>query len=109
MEEDIKILENFTQYNKFYKEEDGKLTITIDLDLKTELDKALENLIKAYKKQQAEIEDCKKCILRDDIHNYIEEIEKQDKIIELMAEQLTTPIHSKEWVIDYYKKEIEKC
>lgn len=108
MEKDIKILENFTQYNKFYKEENGKLTITIDLDVKTTLDKAIENLIKAYKKQQAEIEDCKKCILRDDIHNYIEEIEKQDKIIDLMAEQLTTPVHSKEWVIDFYKREIEK-
>ena len=33
-------------------------------------------------------------------------IEKQDKIINEMAEQLTTPLHSKEWIIDYYKKEI---
>lgn len=35
-------------------------------------------------------------------------IEKRDKVINLMAEQLTTPVHSKEWVIDYYKREIEK-
>ena len=28
----------------------------------------------------------------------------KDKIIDLMAEQLTTPIHSKEWVKEYYKK-----
>lgn len=33
---------------------------------------------------------------------------KKDMIINLMAEQLTTPVHSKEWVIDYYKKEGEK-
>ena len=35
-------------------------------------------------------------------------IEKRDKVINLMAEQLTTPVHSKEGVIDYYKREIEK-
>ena len=29
---------------------------------------------------------------------------EKDKIIDLMAEQLTTPIHSKEWVKEYYKK-----
>lgn len=45
MEEDIKILKNFIQYNKFYKEENGQLTITIDLDVKTELDTAITNLI----------------------------------------------------------------
>lgn len=38
----------------------------------------------------------------------IEEIKKKDKIINLMAEQLTTDIHSKEWVIDYYEREVEK-
>lgn len=26
------------------------------------------------------------------------------KIIDLMSEQLTTPIHNKEWVKEYYKK-----
>ena len=35
-------------------------------------------------------------------------IEKQDKIIDLMAEQLTTPVHSKEWVIEHYNQKIEK-
>ena len=34
-------------------------------------------------------------------------IEKQQTIIDLMAEQLTTPIHSKEWVIEYYIKKVE--
>ena len=42
------------------------------------------------------------------IENVLLELEKKDKIIDLMAEQLTTPVHSKEWVINYYKKEIEK-
>ena len=35
------------------------------------------------------------------------ELEKKDMIIALMAEQLTTPIHSKEWVIEYYTKKVE--
>lgn len=29
----------------------------------------------------------------------------RDRIIDKMAEQLTTPIHDKEWVIKYYEKE----
>ena len=29
---------------------------------------------------------------------------EKDKMIDLMSEQLTTPIHSKEWVKEYYKK-----
>lgn len=43
------------------------------------------------------------------ILNLISVIEKQNKIINLMAEQLTTPINSKEWVIKYWEKEAEKC
>lgn len=35
------------------------------------------------------------------------EIEKKDKIIDLMSEQLTTPIHSKEWVKKYYERKVE--
>lgn len=31
-------------------------------------------------------------------------IKEKDKIIDLMSEQLTTPIHSKEWVKEYYKR-----
>lgn len=64
MEEDIKILENFIQYNKFYKEENGKLTITIDLDVKTTLDKAIENLLTRYKQlEEKELEDNSKTML----------------------------------------------
>lgn len=35
------------------------------------------------------------------------EIEKKDKIIDLMSEELTTPIHSKEWVKNYYERKVE--
>lgn len=45
---------------------------------------------------------------RECVKSVLAELEKKDKIINLMAEQLTTDIHSKEWVIDYYEREVEK-
>lgn len=42
------------------------------------------------------------------IKTVLAELEKKDKIINKMAEQLTTDIHSKEWVIDYYEREVER-
>lgn len=36
-----------------------------------------------------------------------EQIKNKDKIINEMAEQLTTPIHDKKWVIDYYERKVE--
>ena len=36
------------------------------------------------------------------------EIEKKNKAMDLMAEQLTTPIHDKKWVIEYYTKLAEE-
>lgn len=44
---------------------------------------------------------------RDELKKKVQE---QDKIIDLMSEQLTTPIHNKEWVKMYYEnkaKEVE--
>ena len=35
--------------------------------------------------------------------------EKQNKIIDLMAEDLKTPVNSKEWIIEYYKKRCENA
>lgn len=52
--EDIKILEQFAKYNKYYKEIDGRITMTIDLPLKLDLDKAIENLLKRYKELEEE-------------------------------------------------------
>lgn len=75
------------------------------------------SLLRIIEKQQAEIEDLKKSVdytyeayqdAGKKMFDYAEEVEKKDKIIDKMAEQLTTPVHSKEWVIDYYKREIEK-
>ena len=36
------------------------------------------------------------------------EIEKKEKAMNLMAEQLTTPINDKKWVIEYYTKLAEE-
>lgn len=35
------------------------------------------------------------------------EIEKKDRQIDLMSEQLTTPLHSKEWVKEYFERKSE--
>lgn len=34
-------------------------------------------------------------------------IQKQGAIIDKMAEKLTTPVNSKQWVVKYYEKEVE--
>lgn len=49
------------------------------------------------------------CFGIDDLNNIKELLDftyKQKKIIEKMAEQLATPIHSKEWVIKHFEKEV---
>lgn len=35
-------------------------------------------------------------------------LKEKDKIIDLMSEQLTTPIHSKEWVKEYYERKAKE-
>lgn len=69
-----------------------------------------QNTLNLIKKQQAEIETLKRDfeIVDHECSRLEQEDIKKDKLINLMAEQLTTPLHSKEWVIDYYKREIEK-
>ena len=38
----------------------------------------------------------------------LSELDKLNVIIDLMAEQLTTPVHSKKWVIDYFTNKYEE-
>lgn len=74
---------------------------------------SVEHLEKSLQTQQAEIEKKDKQIeqyqnmlaTNDMLH--VLECEKKDKIIDLMSEQLTTPIHSKEWVKEYYERKVE--
>lgn len=44
---------------------------------------------------------------RNKLRAILKFIKKQEKIIDLMSERLTTPIHSKEWVKRYYEEEVE--
>ena len=36
------------------------------------------------------------------------QLREKDKIIDLMSEQLTTPIHNKEWVKEYYERKAKE-
>ena len=90
---------------------------------------SVEHLEKSLQTQQAEIEKLRnnnKDLLRK-LRNRVKEVKqltkyslykkefstlnehlkKKDKIIDLMAEELTTSIHSKEWVKDYYERKSE--
>lgn len=49
----------------------------------------------------------KDCVIETQAHNeevLMQYITYKDKQIDLMSEQLTTPIHSKTWVKQYYEK-----
>ena len=130
MEEDQKVLEEFIELDRKIRQ--NKVESDYDEFCERRCI-AIENLLKAYKELKAELEKkdkeidilktnneimqgeldrigidtlkLEKGMSTDDV---IEEIKKKEKIINLMAEQLTTDIHSKEWVIDYYEKEVEK-
>ena len=61
------------------------------------------------------IKNMKKCIKNDwqisniDVQILIQEFEKQEKMIKLMAKDLSTDSHSEDWIVDYYEKEARKC
>ena len=76
----------------FYLEDYIKILIDERDDLKKEL-----------KKKDKQIEKYQNMLVTNDML-HIKESQEKDKIIDLMAEQLTTPIHSKYWVKEYYKK-----
>lgn len=58
-------------------------------------------------KRQILIEECGKNIgmpvLISDLKNVLSMLKEKDKIIDLMSEQLTTPVHNKEYVKQYFK------
>lgn len=43
----------------------------------------------------------------DIIYDLKEQIRLKNKQIDLMAEHLTTPVHSKEWVIKYFEEKVK--
>lgn len=90
-------IEHFNNLNHLYEIGVDNLKYT---ESEYDNSKILLNLIKTLKRDFEIVDhECSR-LEQEDI--------KKDKLINILAEQLTTPIHSKEWVIDYYKREIEK-
>ena len=68
-----------------------------------DLSNSFDEILNLLEKKDKDIRRMQELLDLSDANNV-----KKDKIIDLMAEQLTTPIHSKEWVINYYEREIEE-
>ena len=70
--------------------------------------KILKQLIREYeRKPKTQIEFFIKLYEERAIKNLLMVYEKQNQIIDLMANDLKTPVNSKEWIIEYYKKRCE--
>ena len=70
--------------------------------------KTLRQLIREYeRKPKTQIEFFIKLYEERAIKNLLMFYEKQNQMIDLMAEDLKTPINSKEWIIEYYKRRCE--
>lgn len=89
------------------------------MDIEERLEESIENKYmqdyKGKKEMKLTTEESIYILKRKDFNAYVEEkaiqtilseLEKQDKIIDLMSERLTTPIHSKEWVKRYYEEKV---
>lgn len=61
-------------------------------------------------KRQILIEECGKNIgipvFISDLKNILAMLKEKDKQIDLMSEQLTTPIHDKKWIKKYYENKV---
>lgn len=72
-----------------------------------EQEESLEKL-----KRQILIEECGKNIgipvFISDLKNVLAMLKEKDKMIDLMSEQLTTPIHDKEWVKQYFENKAKE-
>lgn len=70
-----------------------------------EQEESLEKL-----KRQILIEECGKNIgipvFISDLKNILSMLKEKDKQIDLMSEQLTTPIHDKKWIKKYYENKV---
>lgn len=61
-----------------------------------------DELKKELKQKNKQIEKYQNMLATNDMLHVIE-CENKDKQIDLMAEQLTTPIHDKKWVKEYFE------
>ena len=67
------------------------------------------NNYKDYDCNLREYETCLKCEnkVRNAIQGLLDLYKKKSRIVEIMAEHLTTDIHGKDWVIKYFEDEVE--
>lgn len=63
---------------------------------------AIETLLAAYENTKSDLYEANNCI-----SDLLDIAKKKDAVIDAMAEQLTTPVHNKRWVIEYFEKEVE--
>lgn len=77
-------------------------------EIKYKYEKALEDLVNLEKEKNEKIRELESDLYEANnrINDLLDIVKQKDKIIDLMAEQLTTPIHNKEWVIKYFE---ERC
>lgn len=67
-----------------------------------EMSKAKDIVLKELQEVKSDLYEANNRIV--DLMNIIDE---RDEIIDLMANDLKTPVNSKEWIIEYYKKRCE--
>ena len=114
---DIEILKEFIKYYETEYFKGKKLNSSIKIIVDEDDVEAIENLIqrnkdleqieKEHKEENGRLREENK-ILRHGLEENTEEIDELNVIIDLMAEQLTTPVHSKKWVIDYFTNKVEE-
>lgn len=94
-EEIINILtDNIVALNVGYEKYEEAVQGLLDLyNKEKERNKNLEQIEKEHKEENGRLR---------------EELDKKENTINLMAEQLTTPVHSKKWVIDYFTNKVEE-
>lgn len=86
--EQEKAIEYFKKHIKYF-EEQIKFIEATDCDYYDEELELYQNRIKQF-------------------NTILSMLEEQDKIIDLMSEYLTTPIHGKEWVKKYFEDKVKK-
>lgn len=80
----------------------------LDLVNEVRLDnKSIEIVLSILKEKDKQIEQYQNILATNDMLHVIE-CENKYKIIDLMAEQLTTPIHDKEWIKKYYENKAKE-
>ncbi|MBQ9659169.1 MAG: hypothetical protein IJV31_10495 [Clostridia bacterium] len=94
MEYTEELIEELTKVNPANLSEDG-----------LKLFEKINEIIDERDKSFTRIEELEKALI-DENYEYKKELEKKNKVIDLMAEQLTTDYHGKGWIKNYYESQV---